>query len=146
MKAFHDQALPGRRILNEEIKRVVQAGEPIRTWGGRLYFPEAPGPDGRSKIYKLLNYLVQGSAADLTKQAIIEWDAAQQEIPPWVPPARFLISVYDEVDLSAAQEFARPHMRLLKDVMERPRLSVPMLSDGKWGEAWGRLQKYKDEP
>ena len=29
--------------------------------------------------------------------------------------------------------------------MEAPRLSVPMLSDGKWGEAWGTLEKYKDE-
>lgn len=145
MKNFHNQALPGRQILNDEIKRVTRRGDPIRTWGGRLYFVEPPGPDGRSKDYKLINYLVQGSAADLTKQAIIEWDAAQREIPPWVKPARFLISVYDEIDLSAESEFAPQHMRLLKDVMERPRLSVPMLSDGKWGEAWGRLQKYKDE-
>lgn len=145
LKLFHDQALPGRKILAEEIKRVVMRGDPIRTWGGRLYFPEEPGPDGRSKIYKLLNYIVQGTAADLTKQAMIEWDAAHRELPPWVPPARFLVQVYDELNLSAPPEYARAHMGLLRAVMEQPRLSVPMVSDGKWGLAWGKLEKYKDE-
>lgn len=145
LKVFHNAALPGRVILNDEIKRVVRRGDPVRTWGGRLYFPEPPDADGRSKEYKLLNYLVQGSAADLTKQAIIEWDELNAELPPWVAPARFLVTVYDELDISALPEFARGHMALLRHVMEKPRLTVQMVSDGKMGPRWGKLEKYADD-
>ena len=134
MKAFHNKALPGRVTLNEEIKRIVQRDDPIRTWGGRLYYPEAPGADGRSKIYKLINYIVQGSAADLTKQALIDWAAAG-------PKARFLVTVYDEINLSCPVTLADGEMALLKEVMERPRLSVPMRSSGKRGPSWGLLEK-----
>lgn len=137
--AFHDQALPGRKILNEEITRVIRRGDPIRTWGGRLYFAES-----NDKIYKLLNYLVQGSAADLTKQAILDWHDANESLPA-DQQSRFLVTVYDEINLSSPKPFARENMALLKLEMEKPRLSVPMLSDGKWGAAWGKLEKYKDE-
>lgn len=135
LKAFHDQALPGRKILNEEIKRVIMRGDPIRTVGGRLYFEEPPGPDGRSKLYKLLNYWVQGSAADLTKQAMIDWyDDPDRN-------ARFLVQVYDEINVSAPVEIAEQQMAVLKRNMEKPRLTVPMLSDGKKGFSWGKLEK-----
>lgn len=132
LKRFHDKALPGRVILNEEIKRIVNVGDPIRTWGGRLYWPEAPGEDGRSKVYKLINYIVQGSAADLTKQALIDWYEIKD------PAARFLVTVYDEINISGQQKRDMP---ALKEAMERPRLTVPMRSSGKLGPTWGDLKK-----
>lgn len=138
LKQFHDRALPGRKVLNEEISRVIMRGEPIRTWGGRLYFEEPRGEDNRSKIYKLLNYLVQGSAADQMKQAIIDWHDHPQRA------ARFLVTVYDEINISAIPEVAVHQMAILRETMEARRLSVPMLSDGKWGWAWGDVSKYDD--
>lgn len=132
LKAFHNKALPGRVILNEEIKRIVSRGDPIRTWGGRLYFPEKPGPDGRSKVYKLINYEIQGSAADLTKQSLIEWHSAKHRA------ARFMVTVYDEINFSGLFE---RDMTLLRDVMEENRLTVPMRSSGKRGPTWGDLSK-----
>lgn len=132
LKRFHDKALPGRVMLNEEIKRIVNRGDPIRTWGGRLYWPEAPGEDGRSKIYKLINYWVQGGAADLTKQALIDWYAVKDRA------ARFLVTVYDELNISGQYERDMP---VLKEAMERERLTVPMVSDGKRGPTWGDLKK-----
>ena len=146
LKAFHDQALPGRKILADEIKRVVRSGLPICTLGGRLYFPEAPGPDGRSKEYKLTNYIIQGSAADLTKQAIIDWAEMNWSLSPDMR-ARFLVTVYDEINISAPAHLKREHMVELRRIMNTPRLgmTVPMLSDGKWGESWGTAVKVKDE-
>lgn len=146
LKAFHDQALPGRKVLVEEIKRVIKRGLPVRTLGDRLYFCEPPGPDGRSKDYKLINYIIQGSAADLTKQAIIDWDAMNRELTP-DRRARFLVTVYDEINISAPTPWRREHMLALRMVMNTPRLGmrVPMLSDGKWGESWGTAVKVKDE-
>lgn len=146
LKAFHNQALPGRQVLADEIKRVVRSGMPISTIGGRLYFPEAPGPDGRSKEYKLLNYIIQGSAADLTKQSIIDWDAFNRSLQDDVR-ARFLITVYDENNISAPTQHKLMHMLALRRIMNQPRLgmTVPMISDGKWGESWGTAAKVKDE-
>lgn len=141
-KAFHDQALPGRKVLSEEILRVVRRGDPIRTVGGRLYYVEEPRyveKIGRVQTweYKLINYIVQGSAADLTKRAIIDWynDSRRQ--------ARFIVTVYDEINASAETGDKVRQMAVLRESMERPRLglTVAMLSDGKWGERWGDLVK-----
>lgn len=141
LKAFHDRALPGRKILNEEIARIIRRGDPIRTWGGRLYYVEPPRFDkkrGRHMTYdyKLINYEVQGSAADLTKESIIDWyyNAPRKN-------SRFLLTVYDETNISAPPEHARYEMELLRLAMEVDRLTVPMLSDGKKGPTWGDLIK-----
>lgn len=135
LKDFHNKALPDRVILNEEIKKVINLGLPIRTMGGRLYFAEPPGPDGRSKVYKLMNYEIQGSAADYTKRALIDWHNHPRR------QARFLVTVYDEINGSAGDIVTQ--MAVLKEVMEAQRLgmTVAMLSDAKYGPNWGALTK-----
>jgi DNA polymerase I-like protein with 3'-5' exonuclease and polymerase domains len=140
--AFHDRALPGRRILSEEILRKVRRGEPIRTWGGRLYYAEPPGFSkkyGRamSYEYKLINYLVQGSAADATKEALCRWYYGGGP----ASGARFLLTVYDEINISAPMEDAARDMALLRWMMNGIELDVPLLSDGKQGPNWGTLEK-----
>jgi DNA polymerase I-like protein with 3'-5' exonuclease and polymerase domains len=132
---FHDAALPGRKILVDEITKLARRGIPIRTWGGRLYLPEPPGKDGRNKDYKLINYLCQGSAADITKQSIIDWYNHPKRI------GRFLVTVYDENNISAPDVDRVQAMAVLREVMEARRLDVPMLSDAKWGYSWGALTK-----
>jgi len=134
-KGFHDKALPGRVALNNTITRLVRRGIPIRTWGGRCYLAEPPR-DGRSFEYKLINYLVQGSAADITKQAMIDWHNHPDR------DARFLVQVYDELNIVAHKDVADQQMRVLRDVMEADRIDVKMLSDGKHGYSWGELEKY----
>lgn len=139
-KAFHDRALPGRQLINDEIKRIVRRGEPIRTWGGRLYFPETPRVVGdrlRDFEYKLINYWIQGSAADLTKQALIDWYNDPERT------ARFLVTVYDEINISTKPGEADRQMEVLRRNMEKQRLTVPMLSSGKRGLSWGSLEKCR---
>jgi len=137
LKSAHDKALPGRKMVFEEITRVIRAGGAIRTLGGRLFNAERPGLDGREKIYKLINYWVQGSAAELTKQAIIDWHNAPER------EARFMVTVYDEINVSAPDDVAETQMAVLREVMEAPRfgMAVPMLSDGKRGPNWADLEK-----
>jgi len=131
--ALHDKALPGRKIVVDEIKKLVRQGIPIVTWGGRLYHPESPGPDGRSKDYKLINYVCgQGSAADVTKQFIIDWYKAKRH-----KSTRFLVTVYDELNINAVQENAVQEMGVLREMMEMPRLSVPLRTTPKHGLTWG---------
>lgn len=133
-------ALPGLRKLEDQLKRRGKLGESIRTWGGRYYHCEPPAfVDGRKRTfeYKLLNYLIQGSAADCTKEAVIRYDEARAH-------GRFMVTVHDEINISAPEEHARSEMKILKDVMESIEFDVPMLSDGKIGRSWAELKKYED--
>ena len=137
-KRLHDAALPGRAKLVEAIRSVVRTGEPIVTWGGRLYFPEPPRMiKGRMRDfeYKLINYLIQASAADITKQCMVEWYTH----PRRDPRCRFLMQVYDEIVLSCPREVAVEQMAVLKEVMECKRLDVEMLSEGEMGDNWAEM-------
>lgn len=138
-----NRALPGLKDLEEQIKEVSRAGEPIITWGGRVYYVEPPKyveKFGREMTfeYKLLNYLIQGSAADATKEAIIRYDSVKKR------ESRFLVTVYDEINISAPKNRVKEEMKILKDAMESIELDVPMISDGKIGKSWGDLTKYKE--
>lgn len=140
LKQFHDNALPGRKILNEEIKRIIDRGYPILTVGGRPYFKEPNRMvEGRMRdfLYKLINYLIQGSAADLTKEALIHWYERKSK---WT---RFLVTVYDEINISTNLDEKDRQMAVLRESMELPRLTVPMKSSGKEGPTWGDLVKCK---
>lgn len=139
---IHDRALPGLAIVKEEIRRVVRGGDPIHTWGGRCYFPEEPRYDkerGRHMDfeYKLINYLVQGGAADFTKRAIIDWYKHPQR------NARFLATVYDEICISAPKAVWEEQLLLLRAVMERDLLDVPMRADPAYGPNWHAVKPYK---
>lgn len=135
-------ALPGVRQLERAIKRSAMLGEPIRTWGGRLYWAEAPRiKDGevRRFEYKLLNYLIQGSAADATKEAVIRYHEAQ---PGHQVSGHFDVTVYDEINCSMFDVAA--DMRRLKTAMESVEFDVKLVSDAKAGASWGELKKFTD--
>jgi DNA polymerase I-like protein with 3'-5' exonuclease and polymerase domains len=82
-----------------------------------------------------MNYAIQGSAADYTKRALIDWHNHPRR------QARFLVTVYDEINGSAGDIVTQ--MAVLKEVMEAQRLgmTVAMLSDAKYGPNWGTLTK-----
>lgn len=137
-----DKALPGLKEMETSIKDLSRAGEPIVTWGGRQYYVEPPHYVEKfhremTFEYKLLNYLIQGSAADATKEAIIRYSEAKKD-------SRFLVTVYDEINISAPKGAAKKEMKILKECMEGLEFDVFMKSDGKVGPNWGSLEKYKE--
>ena len=128
-------ALPEVEGISRHTKRLGKAGECIVTWGGRQYYSEhARLIKGRlvDFSYKLLNYLIQGSAADCTKQSIINWDATSEG-------SEFMATVHDENNISAPADNWQHHMKLLEEAMADVPFDVPMLSDGEWGPNWGAL-------
>src|SRR5882724_4067318 len=88
------QAVPGIEDLMKQLRRLADLGLPLRTWGGREYYCEDPHtmPDGKiiTFEYKMLNQLIQPSAADVTKQGMIQ-------VVERVPQARIAIQVHDEL-------------------------------------------------
>jgi DNA polymerase-1 len=140
IKNAHRKGVPGVANLEKEIKVLGQNDQPIVTWGGRVYHVEPPrvinGVE-RTFEYKLLNYLIQGSAADCSKQAIINYNKLKKD-------GRFLVSVHDEMNISVPKKAAKSEMKLLREAMESVAFDLPMLSDGKIGDNWGSLTKYKE--
>jgi DNA polymerase-1 len=135
-------SIPGLQALEEELKSRGRNGRTIRTWGGRLYHVQPPlanaaGTTIQTFEYKLLNVLVQGSSADMTKEAIIRYDAAKER-------GRFLVTVHDEINVTAPvtrrMGAARKEMEILRRVMESVEFDVAMVTEGKQGPNWGKLE------
>ncbi len=141
-KDFHDRALPGRKILSDQLAIIVRSGRAIRTYGGRLYSrPPFIKRNGKGPLspadYRLLNYLVQGSAADITKRAMLNL----VNDPEW--NSFFMMQVYDEMNISAPIDEAVMQMTVLKNAMESVPLSTTLPTDGEYGFDWGTMNKLK---
>lgn len=128
------KAVPGIRRLMEDLKDLARHDEPLRTWGGREYYCEEEKYDPvrgewRSFEYKMLNYKIQPSAADCTKQGMIN-------VREQVPEARIAIQVHDELVCMAPDKSYGPRIaKAMCDV----RMRVPMLADPKYTTtSWAR--------
>jgi DNA polymerase-1 len=134
-------ALPGLAALDKIIKQRGRSGQSITTWGGRQYFcEESREIKGRlcTFEYKLLNYLIQGSSADCTKEALIRYhDAGTGD-------ARFIVTVHDEINICFPKKAAKNEMLRLRDAMMSLEFDVPMISDGEVGSNWGSLSIFKE--
>lgn len=140
IKSAYLAAMPGISELMEDVQGRGKAGQAIRTWGGRLYYTEPPKADKdtgwvRSFEYKLLNYLIQGSAADQTKEALIDWNGNKREFDI------FLATVHDEINISCPVEEKTEGMRILRECMNRDRFDVPFLSEGFEGPNWHEIEE-----
>lgn len=135
MQRAYYAAMPSVPALAKATKARGRAGGAITTWGGRQYYMEVKlvGDSMRRFDYKLLNYLIQGSAADQTKQVICDW---------WEDPDRtavFMATIHDEINASAPAEEWGHEMKRLRIHMDADLLDVPMRSEGFYGESWGTL-------
>jgi len=90
----------------------------------------------RAFTYKALNRLIQGSAADQTKAAMVELH--KEGIIP-------LIQVHDELDISVPDETTAQR---IKEVMETcVQMQIPSLVDAEFGPSWGEAKKnFSDKP
>lgn len=138
LKAAYLKIFPGLGELDRELKRIGKSGQTIRTWGGRVYPVEPPKIiKGRMRTfeYKLLNLLIQGSSADITKQAIINHHEMKKD-------SRLLFTVHDEILCSVPKKAAPAEMKILKDAMCDINLDVPLLSDGEMGTNWAAMEEW----
>ena len=142
IKDAYLDAIPGIAQLSTQLKARAKQGRPIRTWGGRQYYVEPPRFDPevgrwRSFEYKMLNYLIQGSSADISKDAIIEYAARKQH-------GTFLLMVHDELVLKVHKDHLASEMQILKECMESVPLDCPLTSEGEIGRNYHELELYND--
>ena len=88
----------------------------------------------RSFTYKALNRLIQGSAADMTKKAMVNLYEAG-----YIPH----IQVHDELDISVE---TKKQAKEIKEIMENcVQLEVPNVVDAELGKTWGEATtSYKE--
>ena len=107
----------GPELLNDEGEKT----------GKKNYWHNNPAR--RAFTYKALNRLIQGSAADMTKKAMIELH--KEGITPH-------IQVHDELDISVMNDLEAAK---IKDVMENAvDLEVPNKVDYESGPNWGEIK------
>jgi DNA polymerase I-like protein with 3'-5' exonuclease and polymerase domains len=98
-----------------------------------MSFEEAERTYGRGRIrramtYKALNKLIQGSAADMTKKAML--DLYNEGIIPH-------IQIHDELDISVIDD---NHAKKIVEIMEGAvTLAIPNKVDYESGETWGDI-------
>jgi DNA polymerase-1 len=141
------KAVPGIRTLQKSLRKLAENDEPFYTWGGREYYCEEPvyvetndgGKEKRTFEYKMMNTKIQGSAADCTKQGMINvWDNMQH--------GRIVLQVHDELVCSVPKQHAKKEMERMREAMEDVAFRLPMLSDGEIGvRSWARMRKVRDE-
>lgn len=137
IKGAYLMALPEVGDLMEDCKNRGNYGQTIITWGGRIYPVEPPKiikGNMRTFAYKLLNYLIQGSAGDCTKESIVRWHSDKGN-------GQFLSTVHDENNIQAPKETWKQDMAKLRNAMESIEFDVKMLSDGFYGADWAHLKE-----
>jgi len=148
-KQYHDRVPFVKQLMGNVMQRSQQRGQ-IRTLLGRLcrfhlwepnmfgmhkamthdaaLLEHGPGIR-RAYTYKALNKLIQGSAADMTKKAMIE--LYKEGIIPH-------IQVHDELDISIESP---EHASKIKEIMENAvELKVPNKVDYESGPNWGNIK------
>jgi len=118
IKRYHE-AYPSLKELSLKCQEAMKKNKYIRTLGGRKSYTDG-------KIYKALNKLIQGSAADQTIEAMLQAEKAG---------IKMLFPVHDEIVISGTREDAIK----LKDIMENAvKLHVPVVAEVnlEGGDSW----------
>lgn len=133
IRRHYFEVLPGLQELMNDVSARGHRGQPVRTWGGRVIYAE------KGKLvngqhwtfeYKLLNYLIQGSAADQTKEAINTTGYRTST-------RRFLATVHDENVFSVQKEHLAINIQEIRAAMEeQPNWDIPWRVEVKTGENW----------
>lgn len=146
LKKTYLKSLPGIGKLTDKLYELAEIGMPLRTWGGRLYYCEEPKIiQGvlRTFEYKMLNYAIQPSAADCTKQGMVNLDEMWGDNCE----ARMTIQVHDELLANCPIGKEKKYMKDMTESMEDVKFDVPMLTEGKMGSKnWSSMKEFEVLP
>lgn len=111
--------------------------------GRRRYIPAINDPDGpdRWEAERMaVNTVIQGSAADMIKLAMLE---LHNQIQDQKLEAKLLVQVHDELIFEVSKDAPYNTLDVIKSTMESVvPLSVPVLVDVEYGKSWGEMYPY----
>ena len=130
-----DERFPGMALFQKKVedvgmRRLKTEGQGyVNTWTGRRL------PCDEDRVYTLVNYLIQGGAAEVFKSNLVKLDQADLT-------ELLIVPVHDEIVLNAPREDAAEIQRIVRECMTtRDGWAVPLTADVDGPlENWG--QKY----
>ena len=140
--AYKTRVFPGLAALDRALRLRVKDGGFITTRGGRRYRVEPPrlikaGPrrgDVQHFEYKLINTIVQGSAADMIKATMVEYARLGG-------PGRMILTVHDELVILAPKRAIREEERRLHASAKALEFDVPISMKTSRGPTWARAKE-----
>jgi DNA polymerase I-like protein with 3'-5' exonuclease and polymerase domains len=130
--------MPEIKAFTKEINDKAAFGEGITTLGGRYYSIQSPAiVKGilKSFEYKLVNYKIQGSAADHTKEAMYTYATTTKT-------GHLLLTVHDQLVAEAPIDDLSSERQIFANAMDgsfADVLKVKMLSDESVGHNFAEL-------
>jgi DNA polymerase-1 len=125
------------RYLEEILEEVERTGYACTILGRRRPITGISSTTGRQRNLPertAINSVIQGSAADLIKQAMINVHAHLHRVKH---PGKMLLQIHDELVFETPAEEAPSLIKLVREEMETAlELNVPLVVDIKWGENW----------
>jgi DNA polymerase-1 len=136
MHAF-DASFPGVRAFQNRVQRVAlerKAAEGVGYVRSPLTNRRHPSDPG--KEYALVNYLVQGLAAEIFKMKLVELDNAGLG-------QYMILPVHDEVIMDVPNDDLHEVVRTVQSVMnDHMLLSIPIEAETSVGKRWGEKEAY----
>jgi DNA polymerase-1 len=125
------------RFLQRCVQQALEYGYVCTMMGRRRAIPEIQSPNGNTRSLGerlAINTVVQGSAADLIKAAMVK---VQQRIDGERLPLKLLLQIHDELVFEAPADAAPEAAALICEEMERAMaLRVPLKAEAGIGADW----------
>ena len=127
----------------DNLRLQAQEQEYVETLlGRRRYFPGLSTQSNQlvrnRQLREAINAPIQGTAADIMKQAMLDVSAALSDSDL---SARMLLQVHDELVLECPVSQLEDTSRLVMDKMSRAfELKVPLKTDARAGVNWGKME------
>lgn len=136
---YFDSRIPGMREWNASVTRQARKDGFVRTAFGRRV------PVDPDRAYAGVNYIIQGSAADLMKRALLNTHTYLQdnEVRAWI-----VMTIHDEIvfEFDKLEEKMR-HVLALRDIMEEAgseAFTIPMTAEvERVRKRWSEKEKVK---
>lgn len=141
IKGYFETYSKVKPFCEEVVKEVRNKGY-VRTMMGRVRdlskTINSSNAVARNEAERMaLNTLIQGSAADMIKVAMI---MIHKEFKNHFKTAKIVMQVHDELVVEVSKEESDKAMKIMKDIMERSvKTNVPIVVDIHKGESWGEI-------
>ena len=134
---YKSEVAVGLDRINTDLSNRYRMRIPFATIGGRLVKGEPPRMwNGRRQefAFKSLNTLIQGSGADMAKQAMIDYARKANG-------SRLLMSLHDELIISVEEDVVEREAQLLEHCMINAfTLDVPLIAEAKVGNNFAEVK------
>lgn len=129
-----------RNFIDKTIKECEETSYVQTIMGRRRYIPNINSKNKTEKAGAeriAINTPIQGSAADIVKQAMIQ---VSQSLEKKYPNAKLLLQVHDELICECDQKDQESICTLIKEIMENVvQLSIPLKVSVESGRRWGEF-------